>query len=84
MIWRRLAAWCSRSTMGARSGAGRSDAAVVDRIAAGLVARGVYREAGGAEYRADLRWVSGNGSVTLGAYMMLPDDLPACPADVGV
>jgi hypothetical protein len=46
------------------------------------VAEGVYREAGGAEYLADMRWVGGNGSVTLGAFLMLPDDPATCPADI--
>ena len=63
---------------------GPVDAAIIDRIVAGLVAQGVYREAGGAEYRADLHWVGGNGIVTLGAYVMLPDDPPTCPADIGM
>jgi hypothetical protein len=56
--------------------------AAVNRIVAALMAEGLYRESGGAEYLADMRWVGGNGIVTLGAYLMLPDDPVACPADI--
>jgi hypothetical protein len=61
---------------------GPVDAAAVERIVAALVAAGLYRAAGGAEYYVDMRWVGGNGSVTLGAYVMLPDDPLQCPAHI--
>jgi hypothetical protein len=61
---------------------GTVDAVVGGQIVAGLVTAGLYPEAGGAEYRADLRWVGGQGNVTLGLYALLPDDPSTCPADV--
>lgn len=61
---------------------GSVDAAAIERIVTALVAGGLYKKAGGAEYLASLRWVGGNGNVTLGAYVMLPDDEPTCPADI--
>jgi hypothetical protein len=58
------------------------DAVVVERIVAALVAAGLDIGSGTDQYLVDIAWAGGNGSVSLGAFAMLPDDPVTCPADI--
>jgi len=71
------------SEIGSLERCAAAPAEIVARLAAALEAGGVdLGPPDRNQVLVDLRWSGGRGTVALGAFEMLPDDPPVCPADL--